>query len=227
MYESYKDIKKRVQEKKTGRGYRPMSKQWNIQGSIRGRIEAVKARTRCNVCKKLGHWKKECPDRFAKREGQQSGKTDTREVHFCEMEILDTEAGDVFVHEDVEHHKDEERSCEAAAEVTGSASVGDSWTKSHRKLRKALYTPMEPVSMALLGILLLECEKRLCTMKMVLKMSSRIISSSRVTRVDCCRKSGRVIPRLRSRFSHMKNREKVPDRWSCIRMSIHPFWIRM
>ena len=27
--------------------------------------------------------------------------------------------------------------------MTGSASVGDSWTKSHRKLRKALYTPME------------------------------------------------------------------------------------
>ena len=99
-----------------------------------------------------------------KREGQQSGKTDTREVHFCEMEILDTEAGDVFVHEDVEHHKDEERSCEAAAEVTGSASVGDSWTKSHRKLRKALYTPMEPVSMALLGIILLRNAKNGCVL---------------------------------------------------------------
>ena len=34
---------------------------WNFSGSIKGRIEQLKSRTRCHRCKKFGHWKKECP----------------------------------------------------------------------------------------------------------------------------------------------------------------------
>ena len=68
-FESYSEIRKKIAEQKKGRGFYPKpamdktSKQegWNFSGSIKGRIEQLKSRTRCHRCKKFGHWKKECP----------------------------------------------------------------------------------------------------------------------------------------------------------------------
>ena len=70
VYETYREIKKRVQEKKTSRGFKPVSgqrqrfeQQWQVQGNLHGKLALMKSKTRCHLCNKVGHWKKECPGR--------------------------------------------------------------------------------------------------------------------------------------------------------------------
>ena len=72
VFESYRDIKKKIQDKKVGRGFKGSGKgasrgqmggTWHLQGSIRGKIDMIKAKTRCHICKQVGHWRRECPQR--------------------------------------------------------------------------------------------------------------------------------------------------------------------
>lgn len=67
-FESYSEVRRKIAEQKRSRGFFPKqtvnkskTESWKVTGSIRGRIEALKERTRCHRCKKYGHWKKECP----------------------------------------------------------------------------------------------------------------------------------------------------------------------
>ena len=74
VFETYKDIRRRVQEKKLGRGYKGhQDGDWKLSGTLKGKLELMKSKTRCHVCKELGHWKRECPKRT-----QQSGGRQTR-----------------------------------------------------------------------------------------------------------------------------------------------------
>ena len=79
-FESYSDVRRKMREQKTSRGFYPKptpdrsrNEGWQIQGSIRGRIDALKSRTRCHYCKRTGHWKKECPLRGSASSSNRSG----------------------------------------------------------------------------------------------------------------------------------------------------------
>ena len=67
-YETYQQIRKKVQETKKSRGFRPSperrggdSGSWNLKGSITAKLQQAKSRTRCFLCQEVGHWKRECP----------------------------------------------------------------------------------------------------------------------------------------------------------------------
>ncbi|CAE7675017.1 GIP [Symbiodinium sp. CCMP2456] len=62
VFETYKDIRRRVQEKKLGRGYKGhQGGDWKLTGTVKGKLELLKSKTRCHLCKERGHWKRECP----------------------------------------------------------------------------------------------------------------------------------------------------------------------
>ena len=64
VFETYKEVRKRMQDKNMGRGYRKEPKQsWSLTGTVKGKIETLKSRTRCHLCEEKGHWKRECPKR--------------------------------------------------------------------------------------------------------------------------------------------------------------------
>ena len=65
VFESYQNIRRQMQQKKMARGYKqPASNPtWTLSGTLRGKIEQMKARSRCHVCNERGHWKRECPRR--------------------------------------------------------------------------------------------------------------------------------------------------------------------
>lgn len=93
-FESYTDVRRRMQEQKKNRGYYPRNFEkgktegYKITGAIRGRIDAIKARTRCHHCKQTGHWKRECPARGSgsASSGQGGKVSDKKEVLFVEAD---------------------------------------------------------------------------------------------------------------------------------------------
>ena len=85
------------------------------KGKSKGRssVEDLKAVTRCGICKKVGHWHKECPERGTNKDKhaakeihhlQQIHETDFEEATFCGM--LEVDHGDDY--KDHDGHKDEE-----------------------------------------------------------------------------------------------------------------------
>lgn len=92
-YESYTEVRRRMQEQKKSRGFYPRQPEkprtgYQITGSIRGRIEAMKSRTRCHNCRQFGHWKKECPARNkgSASSASSSSKNDKKEVLLVEQD---------------------------------------------------------------------------------------------------------------------------------------------
>ena len=97
VFETYREIRKKVQEKRINRGFRPSGpsrqaeNQYQVQGSIRGKLEILKSKTRCHLCKRVGHWKRECPQRrgssadkeAASGKGGKGGRKEA-EVHLVE-----------------------------------------------------------------------------------------------------------------------------------------------
>ncbi|CAE7889512.1 unnamed protein product, partial [Symbiodinium necroappetens] len=64
VFETYKEVRKRLQQKKLGRGYKPdASQQWKLSGTVKGKLEMLKSKTKCHLCHERGHWKRECPRR--------------------------------------------------------------------------------------------------------------------------------------------------------------------
>ncbi|CAE7838460.1 avt3 [Symbiodinium sp. CCMP2592] len=64
VFETYKEVRKRVQQKRLGRGYKAdAGNQWKLSGTVKGKIEMLKSRTKCHHCQERGHWKRECPRR--------------------------------------------------------------------------------------------------------------------------------------------------------------------
>ena len=64
VFETYQDIRKKMQQRKMGRGYRQQGagpSRWTLTGTVRGKIEQLKAKSRCHLCQEVGHWKRECP----------------------------------------------------------------------------------------------------------------------------------------------------------------------
>ncbi|CAE7563942.1 TY1B-PL [Symbiodinium natans] len=76
VFESYQDIRRKMQQKKMARGYKATGtgSTWTLSGTVRGKIEQLKARSRCHICQERGHWKRECPKRKPGGAQQASGK---------------------------------------------------------------------------------------------------------------------------------------------------------
>lgn len=108
-FENYVDIRKKITEQKKSRRYfpRPASEKpsagWRLTGSIDGKIQQLKQRSRCHLCHRFGHWKRKCPLK-KNREGSSSASSSAttskaKEVHIIEDET-DAEARrlwDVFM----------------------------------------------------------------------------------------------------------------------------------
>ena len=94
-FESYVDIRKKLQERKKSRGFHDGKQEdgqkWKLSGTVRGRIEVLKARTRCHVCRKQGHWKRECPERAKKGnlKVKDSQRSAPAEAHSAEVVVID------------------------------------------------------------------------------------------------------------------------------------------
>ena len=98
VFETYRDIMKKIQDKKVGRRFKRAGKgsgkgtassSWQLQGSIRGKIELIKAKTRCHICKQLGHWRRECPQKNQNRARSSNatstaGSSTASDVHYTD-----------------------------------------------------------------------------------------------------------------------------------------------
>ena len=76
VFESYSEIRRKMAEKRKARGFGGSSaepQKWRLSGSVTGRIEMLKSKTRCHLCKRLGHWKRECPNLQKKGNGKSAG----------------------------------------------------------------------------------------------------------------------------------------------------------
>eukprot|EP00435_Cladocopium_sp_Y103_P061837 s580_g23.t1 len=100
-FESYAEVRKRMQEQKRNRGYYPRSmektktEKFRFSGSVQGRIESLKARTRCHVCKQLGHWRRECPNKPSASSNHKP-KDGGKEVLFIDADAKTQELWDAF-----------------------------------------------------------------------------------------------------------------------------------
>ena len=108
-FESYADVRKKIQERKKARGFQPVTSgraegQWRLAGTVKGKLDLIKARTRCFRCQKVGHWKRDCPER-TKKPGRSAAdpqaSQSTHEAHSAE--VLKTEV--VEVDDESEDHQ--------------------------------------------------------------------------------------------------------------------------
>ena len=99
-YESYAEVRRKMQEKRKARGFTSVEPpRWKLGGSVTGRLEQLKARTRrtrCHACRRQGHWKRECPLLARQGGGGKGGKSASSggsgaqkpsETHFTENEV--------------------------------------------------------------------------------------------------------------------------------------------
>ena len=92
VFETYKQVRAKMQEFKKTRGYRPLGtggntgsqEPWKLRGTISAKIEQIKSRTRCHKCGKYGHWKKECKANSGT--GARADPGPSKEVHIVDPE---------------------------------------------------------------------------------------------------------------------------------------------
>ena len=100
-FESYVEVRKKIQEQKKGRGYFPTpprgsasgsASAWRLSGSINGGIEQLKQKSRCYICNRFGHWKRECPVKKQKETSASSSTTTrSKEAFLVEDEDADVQ----------------------------------------------------------------------------------------------------------------------------------------
>ena len=78
VLETYQDIRRRLQQKKMGRGYKTQPTSWSLSGTVQGRLEQLKQKTKCHLCKMPGHGNESVPSavsqlRQAQRQVQRQG----------------------------------------------------------------------------------------------------------------------------------------------------------
>ncbi|CAE7940559.1 unnamed protein product, partial [Symbiodinium necroappetens] len=81
VFETYKEVRRRVQQKKLGRGYKhDDGNQWKLSGTVKGKVELLKSKTKCHLCHERGHWKRECPRRGQGGSGRQTRPSGSNEA---------------------------------------------------------------------------------------------------------------------------------------------------
>ena len=61
-FETYSEIRKKMQSQKMARGFKQFPQApLHLTGTMQAKIQQLKDRTRCHICMKPGHWKRECP----------------------------------------------------------------------------------------------------------------------------------------------------------------------
>lgn len=93
VFETYKQVRAKMQEFKKTRGYRPLGaggntgsqEPWKLRGTISAKIEQIKSRARCHKCGKYGHWKKECKANSSGT-GARADPGPSKEVHIVDPE---------------------------------------------------------------------------------------------------------------------------------------------
>ena len=160
VFENYSSIRKKMQEKKTSRGFRQVNtteKQWKLEGSFQGKLSLLKAKTRCHHCRRMGHWKKECPLRQNQGKKSEGGQ---KEVHIVESYSDDEAFFESYVLDEVkgkdyeqEYHGYQETDTKTKTETQkdqGAKRNRDIWVldkemgvleRIHQKERKGLFTP--------------------------------------------------------------------------------------
>ena len=148
-FEAYAVVRRKLQEKKMSRGFKNVDSRsdqgWKLNGTIKAKIESIKARTKCHRCNRIGHWKKECPlhgssqaASSSKGKEQEGGK----EVHIIESEMFMVEPeNDIEMRSPVTWEKEV---------MPKSKTRRDNWridhhperlVRVHVKPRKGMFTP--------------------------------------------------------------------------------------
>ena len=99
-FESYAEVRKKILEKKKLRGFSAPSSSgkggpgtWKLSGTVNGKLELLKSRTRCHLCKQLGHWKRECPQKKGAGSSGSGGEKAKRDAMMAEVHVV--EEGDM------------------------------------------------------------------------------------------------------------------------------------
>jgi hypothetical protein len=157
-YEAYVNVRQKMREKKTARGYKMFDKEkkqtWSLQGTMKGKIEMLKQKTKCHICRKQGHWKKECPMRKGATDKETATKT--KEVHIVDDDD-DDEYLDAYILEGIKqeeppgnHHQKtgqveieekEERQLRQKKDYWTLTDDGKFVIRHHVRSRKCLFTP--------------------------------------------------------------------------------------
>eukprot|EP00435_Cladocopium_sp_Y103_P075981 s11_g71.t1 len=142
-FEAYASVRRKIQEKKTTRGYRTSTPAaWQLTGTVRGKIEALKSKTKCHLCKRVGHWKRECPLKNKGSKSEKSSAASSSNASAKEAYVVDIVGEAENFHEIYQ--------AEVRDEKPSQKKVQDSWIydlendmviRKHEKPRKGLFTP--------------------------------------------------------------------------------------
>ena len=101
-FETYSEIRKKITERKKQRGFTPNDgARWRLSGTVSGGLEQLKSRTRCHLCKRYGHWKRECPTKGGGK-GKASSTSSSSGTAARTVEARMAETSDVYAAEDME-----------------------------------------------------------------------------------------------------------------------------
>ena len=119
-FESYAEVRRKMAECWKAR--------WKLTGSVNGRIELLQARTRCHLCKRQGHYKRECPMTQNKGSTSRSSATSTAATTTRTSEVHVIEPGDQHTTDVYVVDEDETQSLLQRFQLKASKSV--SWKDS-------------------------------------------------------------------------------------------------
>ena len=187
-FESYVDVRRRMQEQKKNRGYFPAKaggqvrwkagpESWKLTGTVSGRVEALKSRTRCHHCKQFGHWKKECPmKRGSASSTAASSESKGKEVLFIEsMDEETRRLWDVFMTEDSKVAKNVTWRDQQENDVQNSGNADTHSTGNRQRLE----TPEQPS-------VVLSMDERRFEQKVMSDTFPKEVLSSEAFAVDSC-----------------------------------------
>ncbi|CAE7257454.1 GIP [Symbiodinium microadriaticum] len=97
VLETYQDIRRKMQQKKVGRGFKPVKSTWSLSGTVKGRLEQLKQKTKCFTCQQTGHWKRECPRRKGGHAASSGQTSSTKDAMIADEGGDESKEGEFFI----------------------------------------------------------------------------------------------------------------------------------